>query len=71
MIKVKLQRLPGSDIKNNVAKDIAREIEKDYKNVICNAHPKKTSYIILIVRRMKLRKGSFCCSEFKKKVKVK
>lgn len=71
MIKVKIQKLSGSDIKNDVAKDIGREIEKDYKNLICNVHPKETSYIILMVRGMKLRKGSFCCPEFKKTIKIK
>lgn len=72
MIKIKIQKLSGSDISNDIAKDVAKKMTRDYKNIICDIHPEKTSYIILVVKKsgIKLKKGSFCCPEFKNKIKI-
>ena len=72
MIKIKIQKLSGDQTRNNIAKLLAKEMNKEYKNFICDIHSKKTSYIIIVVKKtgMRLKKGSFCCPEFKKEVKV-
>jgi len=72
MIKVKIRKIQADDVVYMVAKELAKEIEKDHKNATCKIHPKRTSYIILTIRgtKTKLSKGSFCCREFSKKVKA-
>ncbi len=73
MIKVKLQKLSGDNISNAMAEDFAREVQKDFKNHVCDIHPKRISYLIVTVRKsgIKLKKGSFCCPEFKKTIQIK
>ena len=73
MIKVKIQKLSGDNLRNDIAKITAREIEKDYRSVICDIHPKKISYLIITVKKkiIELKKGKFCCPEFSKTIKIK
>lgn len=73
MIKVKIQKLSGDELSNDIAKDFCNKIQKDFKDVVCNLHPKKTSYLIVVVKKseIKLKKGSFCCPKFKGRIKIK
>ena len=72
MIKVKIQKLSGDILSNDIAKDLARKVQNDFKSHVCDIHPKRISYLIVTVRKsgMKLRKGSFCCPDFKKTIKI-
>lgn len=73
MIKVKTHKLSGEKLLNDLANDFAIQIQKDFKNHICDIHPEKTSYLIVVIKKpgIKLKKGSFCCPEFKKTIKIK
>ena len=73
MIKVTIQKLSGDILSNDIAKDFAKKLQKEFKSCVCDFHPQRTFYLVVVVKKsgMKLKKGSFCCPDFKKTIKIK